>query len=339
MMAEFLFRLIISDTDIRKVKLSEKPADVQQLNSVIREKTGIVTDFLLLYEDRDFNNDLVSLTDIEELQPFGTVRMVEVHTQEQEVMGKENDASLANVSHSDTDSSMRQGNGWPQEFVIPKFDLDVDMLLEAGNAEYAKTGKLLNLSKSAKGAVLKKLAVSMYEIKAYPTEAECTSVACALVTKYPSLREPGSVCGYGGWRNSIQFKMGSYRNDLRRAGGAEVSVNAGKKSIFQPNLLSSRKGIKKPKRSEANFLPNLPAGETTDSQEAMRQTMVDEYSKAHKDRQLIKSLMMKTFASRRQTVVNNPARISVLLEDWPGLFDPTQVLSFLLFLVLLAFKQ
>lgn len=320
-MGDFVFRLVISDTDIRKVRLPEKPTDIASLNMIVKAKTGVESDFILLYEDKEFNNDLCTLSDMEDLQPFGTVRLVEVHSEQQ--LATQCDDGGVIASHSS--SHMRQSSGWPKEFAIPDFDYDVELLLSAGNSEYKHNGKLLNLSKSAKGAVLKKLVCAIYEIKSYPTEAECNSVASALIAKYPCLREPGSVTGYGGWRNSIQFKMGNYRNEIRKAGGMEVAVNAGKRSRFQPDLPASRKGIKKPKRSESNYLPNLPSGENRDSQEDIRKTIAEEFRKVARDQNVIRTMMAKTFAFRRQSIVNDPQRISALVLEWPALFDKTEV--------------
>ena len=274
-----------------------------------------------MYEDKDFNNDLVTLADMDELQPFATVRLVEVHVQgETMVVGSDVTAEASN-----SNSHLRQSSGWPKDFVVPQFDYDIELVLWAGNEEYRQSGKLLNLSKSAKGSILKKLATTIYALKSYPSEAECDAVAHALVAKYPCLREPGSVTGCGGWRNSIQFKMGNYRNEIRKSGGAEVEINAGRRSCYHPELPASRKGIKKPKRSESNYLPNLPLGENRDSQEGMRRAIVEELSKTERDQKLVKTLMAKTFAFRRQSIVTQPVLISVLIQQWPALFTDTEV--------------
>jgi len=66
-------------------------------------------------------------------------------------------------------------------------------------------------------------------------------------------------------------------------------------------LPASRKGIKKAKRSEANYLPNLPSCENRESQEDMRKAIADEFTKVHRDQNLIRTMMAKTFAVLTKT--------------------------------------
>jgi len=176
----------------------------------------------------DFNNELVSLTDIQELEQFSTVSVVSIQVAD----AAECVASNSQVVAKSSSSNMRQGMGWPDEFVLPKFDHDIELLLTKGNEEYSMNGKLLNLSKANKGAVLKKFVNSMYDIKAYPQVSEFRSVAQTLVAKYPCLQEPGSRSGFDGWTNSLVFKMGNYRTEIRKAGAEEVKVNGGRRSRY-----------------------------------------------------------------------------------------------------------
>jgi len=82
-MSDFVFRLVISDSDVRKVRLSQKPTTVDDFKKNVKDMMNITSDFVLMYEDKDFNNDLFTLLDMAELQPFATVRVVEVHVEKQ----------------------------------------------------------------------------------------------------------------------------------------------------------------------------------------------------------------------------------------------------------------
>jgi len=59
------------------------------------------------------------------------------------------------------------------------------------------------------------LASSIYGFKAYPRNKEIATAVEALVAKHHCLKEAGSETG---WKNSIKFKMGNYRNKMRWAG-------------------------------------------------------------------------------------------------------------------------
>ena len=76
-MADFVLRVIISDHDIRKVRLPGKPHSVEELHQSLQAKLNLAS-FMILYQDSDFNNELCTLTDMEELPPFATVRIMEI---------------------------------------------------------------------------------------------------------------------------------------------------------------------------------------------------------------------------------------------------------------------
>jgi len=172
---------------------------------------------------------------------------------------------------------------------------------------------------------LQKLATTIYDIKAYPNESEFAAVAKALIDKHPCLRETGSQNGYDGWRNSIQFKMGNYRTEIRKAGGEELLINSHRRSRYRPDLPSGRSGIKKPRRAESNFLPNFPTGESSDSQQVTHRMLQEECKKAQHDASVVHSLMLKTFALRRQKIVKEYPPIAVMQNEWPAFFYPSEV--------------
>lgn len=66
----------------------------------------------------------------------------------------------------------------------------------------------------------------MYGFKAYPSDKEIGKAAEAFVAKHHCLKEAGLETGWNGWKNSIKFKIGNFRNKMRWAGCQVVTVNA-----------------------------------------------------------------------------------------------------------------
>ena len=54
-------------------------------------------------------------------------------------------------------SGIRQSTGWSKDFNISKFYYHIELQFPASNNDYKQSGKMHNLSNTAKGAVLKKL--------------------------------------------------------------------------------------------------------------------------------------------------------------------------------------
>ena len=145
--------------------------------------------------------------------------------------------------------------------------------------------------------------------------------------KHPSLTEKGSGTGNDGWANSLTFKMGNMRTKMRSAGCQEVMVNAGKRSRSKPNAEYSHSNIKKLKRAQINFLPNFPQGEDASSLEDKREQIVEEMRKVDKNLTTVSKLMQTTFALRRQNIVVSEAPVKTLLELWPALQLPSEVIK------------
>ena len=141
------------------------------------------------------------------------------------------------------------------------------------------------------------------------------SVAEALVRKHPCLTERGSRCGYVGWKIKLKFKMGNYRTDLRKEGVLELIAN---KRGGKP---SSNMAIKKPRRAEVNFLPLHLDGETDETLEEERESLLN-YKQLSK--QVINEKMTKTFSLRRKVIVRSPPVVEVI-QKWPVLFETDQV--------------
>lgn len=301
---------------VRKLKLSSRPASVDALIKIIKDQLELDLDFNLQYEDPDFDGKLTSLVDIEEL-PHKAV----VH-----ISLEQDSISLASTETLSSVSSPERLSRWPPgPFPVPTFSFDVELKLREGNTEFEKNNKHLKLTRDVKHDILERLACTMYGFKAYPSDRDIAMAAEALVAKHPCLKEAGSTTGWNGWKNSIKFKMGNYRNKMRRAGCQEVAVNGGKRSRSNTDSDPSHCNIKRPRRAEVNFLPNFPRGEDTSSLEHLRKEIVEEVKKTEKNLTLIRKMMQTTFALRRQTIVKTCPPVNELMDLWPALKMESEV--------------
>ncbi|XP_039621640.1 uncharacterized protein LOC120537072 [Polypterus senegalus] len=275
--------------------------------------------FTLQYEDPDFDGRLTSLVDIKELPQKSVLHI----TFEEDFSSSSSVASTEILSDV---SSPERLTRWPLDlFPVPTFSFDVELKLREGNAEFEKTGRPLKLTRDQKHDILDKLASTIYGFSAYPSGKQIAFVAEALVTKHPCLKEAGSNTGWNGWKNSLLFKMGNYRNKMRRAGCIEVSINAGKRSQNNPDNESPHSGIKRPKRAEVNFLPNFPKGENSTSLECLREQIIEELKKTERNLPLIGRMMQTTFALRRQTIIQFSPPVKEILDLWPALRIESEV--------------
>lgn len=214
---------------------------------------------------------------------------------------------------------------WPDIFLIPKFSVDVEYRLRQANLIYLRDGTHLKMTKELKQDILQKLAEATYSFKAYPTADDLRAVAKALVNSHPCLQEPGSPSGYCGWTNSLKDKMGNYRSKMRSLGHTDVMVNAGKRGRYSTSSDPPNKNIKKPKKGEVNYLPNIPSDQDASSLEMLRQQLVDEMKKKSPNAVFINQKMDMTLSLRRKDVVISKPPVSQILQRWPALFRESQV--------------
>ncbi|XP_060754202.1 uncharacterized protein LOC132864800 isoform X1 [Neoarius graeffei] len=214
----------------------------------------------------------------------------------------------------------RRSSAWPSPFPIPSFSYDVELRLQKANGIYNDNGTLLDVTRDIKSEILDKIAQAVFELTAYPDRSEIDSVAMALVNKYPCLREPGSGNGWNGWRMSIAFKIGNYRQKLRNAGCEEVKVNERRGSREE-----GRPGLKKARRAEVHFLPDQPAGQTQDAMEKDRKALTAEMEKRSPNMTFINDAMDRTFPLRRKEIVDQEPGVDLVKRRWPALFMEYQV--------------
>lgn len=140
------------------------------------------------------------------------------------------------------------------KFQIPQFSYEVQFQLEQGNQALLNNGTLLHPSTKLKSDILQSLASEMVKYKIYSSSAEFDNVAEALITKYPCLKEHGSVTSYYGWKISLKYKMANYRTRLRNIGCQELTINSVKEK--RRGMGPGPNQVKKPRKAEVNFCPD-----------------------------------------------------------------------------------
>ncbi|XP_031146816.1 uncharacterized protein LOC116043926 isoform X2 [Sander lucioperca] len=327
------FRVII-DHDIRKITFQTGiPSSVEDLIKVLKQAFSITTDIGLQYKDADFD-DFFTLTTTTDLKDKDTLKVVHVPpgivitTVPQERNPDTSDVSSADVPLSvDSQDTVipsppatERQSLWPAIFPIPSFSYNTEMALRQGNEKYLKDGTLLT-SPCVKSDILERLAEAMFSYTAYPNDPQRAAVAQSLIEKHPCLREPGSHNGCYGWQQSLKYKCGNYRNKLKAHGNPEVLINTLKHK--QDGDRKPAKNIKKPRKSEVNYLPPHPAGETEDSLENMRLELIAA-NKTKGNGLMINDMMSRTYSCRRREVVGQSMQVAEFKERWPALFDPLQ---------------
>uniref|UniRef100_A0A3Q2D2W4 PB1 domain-containing protein n=1 Tax=Cyprinodon variegatus TaxID=28743 RepID=A0A3Q2D2W4_CYPVA len=325
-------KVILGESNTEKLTLPDGiPDSLDELLSKVKDTFGLKTNVRLQYMDKEFGNDFFNLSSTSDLEDLGTVKVIQEKAIQTFVDVIETAPSCSTV-HSDDSSSLASNDTiilsspeslssrtqqWPANFPIPIFSYDTERQLEKGNSEYQANNKMLTVTSRMKSDILNRLVEEIYRYRAYPEDAQFCVVAEALVKKHPCLKEPGSFNGCYGWKQRLKYKMGNYRTLLKSQGCPELSVNSlkSKASIS----VSPAAKIKKPRRAEANFYPSFPLGETQESMEKERIELLAAIKRRNNDR-VIAEKMARTFAYRRQEVVNEEPGIGDFKDRWPALF-------------------
>lgn len=80
------------------------------------------------------------------------------------------------------------------------------------------------------------------------------------------------------------------------------------------------KDLKRHKRYEVNYLPDIPGGQSEDTLEAERKLLVEEMKKRNPNWAFIASKMDQTFPLRRRETVEAGSPVKTLKEQRPALF-------------------
>lgn len=116
----------------------------------------------------------------------------------------------------------------------------------------------------------------------------------------------------------MKNKLAIYRTHLRKLGCPEVTINSLKHK--SEGKSSPAFGIKKPRRSEVNYCPPYPTGESEKSLKSVRVELLSDFKKK-KNKEVVRMKMEKTFAYRRQEEVDAAPMIQDFQTRWPALFE------------------
>ncbi|KAK7886515.1 hypothetical protein WMY93_026136 [Mugilogobius chulae] len=283
-------RVILTESDIRKVILPIKPSTVEDLISILKSTLDFQCNFVLQYADPDFNDQLCNLTDIQQLQEKATLKIIPVLELLPVQTSEDQTDTLSSVDVSSVDSEIlfspiqERQQEWPEFFDIPLFSVYIEQILRQADLLTLRDGTYLNVSKEIlKHEILEKIAESVYSFTPYPTDVQFTQVAQALITKHPCLQERGSASRCSGWKNSLKYKMANYRSKRRKSGCQNVVINTGKRGK-RAGELPANKSIKKARKGELNCLPNFPEGFQAETLEDARKIVLEEIKKKDPNR-------------------------------------------------------
>lgn len=330
-MATYKLRIILSEDDIRKLSLNSKPETVEELRMKVKEKCQLQDDFKLQYEDTEFHNSpFTNLDDIEDLpDERATVKVISLLTLDMFPIfdtqtGASGNFEIPSIEspsttlHPSSSATIRKEQ-FPDPFDIPNFPVEVEHQLRQANAAYLQDQKCLNPPRHMKHLIYQTLAEEIFKYEAYPKEPQMHAVALALIRKHPCLTERGSGDGCSGWKNNLVLKMSNFRTKMRKIGCLEVAVKGGRRGA------TPSRGLKRPKRNEANYLANLPHGNDEAMLEEQRKHLVEETKKRNPSASAIGVMMDQTFALRRREIVVDEPPVAEMKKRWPALFRETQV--------------
>ncbi|KAL6459427.1 hypothetical protein MHYP_G00329120 [Metynnis hypsauchen] len=340
------FRVLFGgEDDARKLIIeSGIPNTVEEFALQIKTFFQVTEPFRLQYRDREMDDQFMNLSSASELEDKATVKVVFMPSDTTSSNPLTRDASptipgtpssVSSSSHGANDSDSYSSNdtiilpspetrscSWPKVFVVPRFSYCAEMILHSGNNEFNAHGTLLSPTPKTRSDILQGLAEEIMKYTAYPKDEQLEEVAKALIQSHPCLLEKGTRSGYCGWKHYLKIKMMNFRSKLSRAGHPEVAVNSLKNKRTGQEKPAAN--IKKPRKAEVNFCPNIPRGETRENMEAERVALLTEVKKKKKDEAEIKKMMQHTFSLRRQEVLQEPA-IPEFHNRWPALFDVSEI--------------
>lgn len=342
-------RVVFASDDARKLRLiSGIPASVEQLVNEIKTAFGLV---------QHFRNEYVNLMSTSEIKDKDTLKVVFYSSEETTSIpvallpcSTSTPRTSTSTSHSSVSPSScsalnedpctsdhsfgsadtiildpapeSRSSSWPPIFIVPRFSYFAEIQLERANAEFRANGTHLIPPPKLRMDILEGMAEQIFKYTPYPSDSQIEEAAQVLVHTYPCLKQRGARAGHEGWKLYLKTKVANYRRKLCKIGHPEVSVNSLKNKRKGQEKAASN--IKKARKAEVNFLPSFPCGETKESLEIERVAILSEVKKRHNDA-VVKEKMAKTFAYRRQEVVQGSPLISEMVNKWPALFTVSEV--------------
>lgn len=91
------------------------------------------------------------------------------------------------------------------------------------------------------------------------------------------------------------------------------------------NLSGPNTNIKKARKGEINYAPEIPEGETMETLIQHKEQLFKEWKKRDKNKDLITHLMNKTYPLRRKEIISSIS-LKAVHKNWPMLFTSEQVI-------------
>uniref|UniRef100_A0A3B3HUQ4 Uncharacterized protein n=1 Tax=Oryzias latipes TaxID=8090 RepID=A0A3B3HUQ4_ORYLA len=330
-----VLRVILDAENSQRLLFEEGfPRSVDEMVQEVKRQCNLNYTFRLQFMDEHFGNAFTNLTRVEELSDKGTIKVIRTENAQCDesslshsvVQPPISPLSLSMSSGSiDTDILSSDSSSsramWPVNFPVPQFSYDSELKLQRGNAAYKNDGTTLIPDPKLKSNILETLVQEIIKYKLYCSGKELNAVAKALVSQHPCLSERGSFTGHGGWKASLVNKLAMYRTQLRKLGCTEVTINSLK--MKPEGKTSPAASIKKPRRSEVNYCPPHPIGESDTSLERLRVELLDDVTRT--SREIIKRKMEKTFSYRRREVISEEPMVQDFKTRWPALFHMSEI--------------
>ncbi|KAF6738705.1 hypothetical protein FQA47_006310 [Oryzias melastigma] len=336
-MSAFKVLRVILDAENSQRLLFEDgfPGSVDEVIQEVKRQCNLNYTFRLQFMDEHFDNAFINLTRVEELSDKGTIKVIptvnaqcDVPSLCHSVVQLPLSPPSLSVSSGSIDTDILSSSNlpssrarWPVNFPVPQFSYDSELKLQNGNAAYKEDGTTLILDLKLKSNILETLVQEIIKYKLYCSGKELNAVAKALVSKHPCLYEKGSFTGYGGWKVSLVNKLAMYRTRLRKLGCTEVTINSLKNK--PEGKTTPAASIKKPRRSEVNYCPPHPIGESDTSLERLRVELLDDVTRTN--REIVKRKMEETFSYRRQEVITKEPMVQDFKTRWPAFFHMCEI--------------
>jgi len=94
---------------------------------------------------------------------------------------------------------------------VPKFSCDIELLIAEENKSYYSSGTHFH-DASVQTATMQDLTKAIFSYTSYTSSTQISSVAEALVEKFPCLKEPESFAGMHGWQQHTRCTISKLKS-------------------------------------------------------------------------------------------------------------------------------
>jgi hypothetical protein len=316
-----ILRLILREDHIIKFT-TVRHNTVDELKNEIMTRCDLDQAFELMYHDKEFQ-DFFTLTDMEVIGNLSSVKVMMKReattapgtgTEEMNTTPRTPIQTPANPSPAALNLRNKLTS---EDYSLPDFDPDLQLLLQEANKKYKDTGEVTMLPHGPKSRILTRIVSNIYDkYTAYPTHDEMDIVAKLLVGVNPGVKSKVTDDGHEGWGNSLMFKIGNFRSEMRKRQAPDVSLNSGKRSKYNSAAPPARFGMKKGQRGQINWQPAMPQSVSEEKLREFQADMINEMKKSKPEN--VSEKMAMTFAIRRRDI-NTSSNSSDLVARWPAL--------------------